>query len=143
VVLKEWGFTCKCPLCASRPSEIALSDARRERLNAIKDTLVASYATPSSAKENSLDERAVGPLVDEMFLLAEKEELWPKLVVFYEVAARAYLAVGGFASARRYAVLAEGAWARFLGEEHKFVKEMEDLWKDIRLAVAVAEGKEV
>ncbi|KAI6277990.1 hypothetical protein MCOR03_000122 [Pyricularia oryzae] len=120
--LEAWGFECKCSLCSASPQEVGLSDRRREMLNDLGIRL-------REAKDLSPEEVAV--LVDQMGALIELEQLHPQVVVYYTLAARAFLAVGDRARARDFVRLAEEAWVRFQGEEHENVEGIEELWRQV------------
>lgn len=80
------------------------------------------------AKDLSPEEVAV--LVDRMGALIELEQLHPQVVVYYTLAARAFLAAGDRARARDFVRLAEEAWVRFQGEEHENVEGIQELWRE-------------
>lgn len=98
------------------------NDRRRETLIALHQAL--------SDHEN-LNETDVGKMVDEMLKIVEEEGLWPKIVVYYEVIARAWLHVRRFKRAKKYATLASDAWIQFLGEGHENEEGMRQLHEEV------------
>ncbi|KAB5572321.1 hypothetical protein GE09DRAFT_1269063 [Coniochaeta sp. 2T2.1] len=129
-VLKEWGFTCQCPLCSSSRRVIQTSDRRRNRIRAIRARL-ESADDGSSSRSLTGDEEVDG-LAAELLRLVAEEGLEPQLVVFYEVIARAYMEVWDFEKARSYARMCEAAWVRYGGVEHDNVEGVTVLWRDLR-----------
>ncbi len=128
-ILDGWGFNCSCWLCTASPAEINASDSRRERVYDIHASLAESYEGDS---EYVLDEESIDALSEELFALIEEEQLWPQLVVFYEVIARAYMEIAEWDSARKYVALAEQRWNKYGGEDHDNVDGIRALWAELK-----------
>ncbi|KAH8912349.1 SET domain-containing protein [Coniochaeta sp. PMI_546] len=120
--LKEWGFTCKCPLCSSSRKTIQQSDQRRNRIRKIREVLSEGVV---------LSGDQVDKLVAELLRLINEEKLEVQLVVYYEVIARAYMGVFDFEKAKQYATMCEAAWIQYGGLDHDNVEGMKQLWKDL------------
>lgn len=120
--LKEWGFTCKCPLCSSSRKTIQQSDQRRNRIRKIREVL---------SERDDLSGDQVDKLVAELLRLINEEKLEVQLVVYYEVIARAYMGVFDFEKAKQYATMCEAAWIQYGGLDHDNVEGMKQLWKDL------------
>ncbi|TLS30812.1 hypothetical protein PpBr36_03896 [Pyricularia pennisetigena] len=120
--LEAWGFECRCALCSAPPQEVEVSDKRREKLNDLGIKL-------RLAKD--LRPKSVARLVDEMGALIEQEQLYPQAVVYYTLAARAFLAAGDRARARDFVRLAEEAWVLFQGEQHENAEGIQQLWEEV------------
>ncbi|KAL1865942.1 hypothetical protein VTK73DRAFT_4948 [Phialemonium thermophilum] len=145
--LREWGFDCKCPLCSSSRRDLAASDRRRLRVDDLHDALL---------RGSSLTGRQIEALAEELVRLVEEEAMWPKLAVYYEVIARAYLDAaaalaekdpgdGGrrrrelLEAAERHVELCEGTWKQYAGGfEHENVEGVAKLWKDLNEAKETA-----
>jgi hypothetical protein len=125
-MLSHWGFTCSCAMCTAGPSEIALSDRRRDRLFELHATLSAAAEAPDSLPRERID-----ALVAETRKLIEEEQLDPQLVEYYQVFARVYLALGDGRRAREYIRAAEEKWVLYEGEEHSNVEGIRALWEEV------------
>ena len=126
-MLAHWGITeCSCAMCAAGPSEIRLSDQRRERLFELHATLSAAAENPESLPRERIDE-----LVKETLKLIDEEELDPQLVEYYQVFARVYLALGDRRKAKEHIGLAEEKWVWYEGVEHSNIEGIKVLWKEL------------
>ena len=88
--------------------------------------------TYEGESEYMLDEDSIANLAEEMFALVQEEQLWPQLVVFYEVIARAYMEIAEWDSARQYVGLAEERWILYGGEDHDNVDGIRALWAELK-----------
>ncbi len=88
--------------------------------------------TYEGESEYVLDEDAIASLAEELVGLVEEEQLWPQLVVFYEVIARAYMEIAEWDSARQYVGLAEERWILYGGEDHDNVDGIRALWAELK-----------
>ncbi|OIW31930.1 SET domain-containing protein [Coniochaeta ligniaria NRRL 30616] len=120
--LKEWGFTCKCPLCSSSRRVIQQSDQRRNRIREVRAVL---------AEREDLSGDQVDKLAGELLRLIGEEKLEVQLVVYYEVIARAYMGAFDFEKAKEYANMCENAWIQYGGLDHDNVEGMKQLWRDL------------
>ncbi|TLD30621.1 hypothetical protein PspLS_01715 [Pyricularia sp. CBS 133598] len=120
--LEAWGFECKCALCSAPPQEVGLSDKRREMLNNLGIKL---------RETKDLNPEQVSQLVDQMGALIELEQLYPQVVVYYTLAARAFLKSGNRNRARNFVRLAEEAWVQFQGEDHENDEGIKELWREV------------
>ncbi|KAK0749980.1 hypothetical protein B0T18DRAFT_461872 [Schizothecium vesticola] len=125
-MLSHWGFTCSCAMCTAGPSEIALSDRRRDRLFELHATLSAAAEAPESLPRERID-----ALVAETRKLIEEEQLDPQLVEYYQVFARVYLALGDGRRVREYIRAAEEKWVLYEGEEHSNIEGIRGLWEEV------------
>lgn len=98
MLLKRWGFKCSCSLCSAPAEEIAASDRRRERVQAIRKEVLKHV-------QNREFQGAI-ELNAEMLELIRKEDLAPHLGEHYEVLARLYLAATDLKNAKIFAQLA-------------------------------------
>ncbi|KAB5572149.1 hypothetical protein GE09DRAFT_1282611 [Coniochaeta sp. 2T2.1] len=122
-VLKEWGFTCQCPLCSSSRRAIQQSDRRRNRIRTIRARLES--ADDGGGGGSLTGDEEVDGLAAELLRLVAEEGLEPQLVV-------AYMEVWNFEKAREYARMCEEAWVRYGGVEHDNVEGVRLLWRDLR-----------
>ncbi|EJT82580.1 hypothetical protein GGTG_02553 [Gaeumannomyces tritici R3-111a-1] len=136
--LSEWGFECACALCRAAPDERQRSDDRRARLAEIGESLTQAEALVTGAGDDS---SRLSQLVAEVTALIDAEQLWPQLVVYHPLVARAFLRAGDVTQARRHTALAEEAWLRFQGADHDYVEGLRELWREVREA-ACARGEE-
>ncbi|KAI8231593.1 hypothetical protein K4K55_006107 [Colletotrichum sp. SAR 10_96] len=83
--LQEWGFNCTCSLCSSA-SAVAVSDARRGRMQEIVSALNNKVFRSPPARMAELAEELDGILKEEG-LSAQKGD-------FYDILARAYVDMG-------------------------------------------------
>lgn len=120
--VKEWGFTCKCPLCSSSRKAIQQSDRRRDRIREIRQELSQRY---------DLSRDQVDKFASELLRLIGDEKLEVQLVVYYEVIARAYMELFDFEKAKEYATMCENAWIQYGGLDHDNVEGMKQLWQDL------------
>ncbi|KAH9905154.1 SET domain-containing protein [Xylariomycetidae sp. FL2044] len=120
--LAKWNFECTCSLCAASQERRAVSDQRRARLREIYRLLT---------EDASLSPKQVDRHAREAEALARKEELVPQLLVYFELAARAFLYANDMAGARKYARRCEDLWVRYGGDDHDNVEGMKRLWKDL------------
>ncbi|KAI8159118.1 hypothetical protein K4K49_004268 [Colletotrichum sp. SAR 10_70] len=104
--LQEWGFNCTCSLCSSA-SAVAVSDARRGRMQEIVSALNNKVFRSSPARMAELAEELDGILKEEG-LSAQKGD-------FYDILARAYVDMGEVETGRRYARLAVEKLVHFAG----------------------------
>ncbi|KAK3940981.1 hypothetical protein QBC46DRAFT_432749 [Diplogelasinospora grovesii] len=116
-MLRAWGFECRCAMCSAPAEHVALSDSRRERLFEIHHTL-SSHASEDETDGELLSHARVDQLVSEALTLIAQEELHPQVVVYCALFARAYMAIGDLALARKYVALSEENWILYGGEEH-------------------------
>lgn len=109
--LERWGFKCTCPLCSAPPSEKAISDTRRQRIEEAKPELVAFW------KEGKY--QAAIRIGEEIVELIKEEGLTSMLTDEYVVLARLYLIRGDKETAEEYAELAVEILSNlgFLGTE--------------------------
>lgn len=75
--------------------------------------------------------KRIDALAAELLSLVEAEALWPKLVWYHEVIARAYLAIADRKNARRHSELSEEWWIHYGGLDHDNVDGVRTLWKDV------------
>lgn len=120
--LNNWGFACKCSLCAASKSSRAASDHHRERLRHIYHELNEG----ATGKANHTVD-AIKALVEEMESLMREENLEAQLLVYYGVVARSYMRVGELARARKYVDLCEDLWMRYAGDEEDYLAGMHQL----------------
>ncbi|KAH9227240.1 hypothetical protein K456DRAFT_1765869 [Colletotrichum gloeosporioides 23] len=104
--LQEWGFNCTCSLCSSA-SAVAVSDARRGRMQEIVSALNNKVFRSSPARMAELAEE-VDSILEEEGLSAQKGD-------FYDILARAYVDMGEVETGRRYARLAVEKLVHFAG----------------------------
>lgn len=126
MILKQWGFACSCALCSLPADERAYSDDRRNRIWEVYMDLANSASL--------LGRKVVDERVDELMYLVEREDLWPQLVEYYQVVARAYAALGDLDDARDYAERAEATWIEYGGVDHDGVEDIRRLWGELRRA---------
>jgi hypothetical protein len=125
LMLKAWGFKCSCSICSASPQEIAASDARRERLFEIHQTLT------SATQEASLPRERVDAIVREASALIELEGLDP-LIEYMYVFARVYMSINVVALAKKYIKLAESKLRLYEGEDSaKNSEPMRMLWREL------------
>ncbi|KAK3937046.1 SET domain-containing protein 5 [Diplogelasinospora grovesii] len=134
-MLRAWGFECRCAMWAAPAEHVALSDSRRERLFEIHHTL-SSHASEEETDGERLIHARVDQLVSEALTLIAQEELHPQVVVYCALFARAYMAIGDLALARKYVALSEENWILYGGEEHDNVDGIRLLWEQLAEAEA-------
>ncbi|KAH8911149.1 hypothetical protein BR93DRAFT_943251 [Coniochaeta sp. PMI_546] len=128
-----WGFDCSCSLCRSTDeAEISDSDHRRERVGELRESVM--QASSEQYFENAL------VMAHEWLELGEKEGIPPLLAEYYDIVARLSFDVGDLQDARRYALLALGAWTKFgsvddtdLEAAREYVRELNRLRRDVKL----------
>ncbi|KAF2093305.1 SET domain-containing protein [Rhizodiscina lignyota] len=104
VLLKNWGFSCKCSLCSQDEFRLLASNTRLSRLQELKQKLV----TPDSARE-------MLSLYDKEGLIAPKFRVW-------EAAAYAHNEVGEKRNAVKYARIVHEYAMWLLGPENEQTK---------------------
>ncbi|KAK2066535.1 hypothetical protein P8C59_000342 [Phyllachora maydis] len=93
--LKEWGFTCTCPLCSAPPAVVAASDGRIDLANELFLEL-----------QNYLPESRGSPQMAELVIsLFEQEKLWSFINGAFTLAALEYAGAGEPWMAIKYASL--------------------------------------
>ncbi len=80
--LGQWGFACRCALCAAPAAAAAASDARRTQLANITDEITAALRGWDMRGAAAVAERGLGLLRDEG-LEAASGELHKSLAVIY------------------------------------------------------------
>ncbi|OHF03759.1 hypothetical protein CORC01_01078 [Colletotrichum orchidophilum] len=116
----NWGFNCSCHFCTQSHLMTEASDKRitqaHSLLEELKDYSAESHATPQMAEL--------------LISLYDQEHNWSFLSEAYMLAAIEYNGVGEPWLATKYARLAIDAGLLSLWEDHRHVKDMEDLAGD-------------
>ncbi|KAK0642856.1 hypothetical protein B0T16DRAFT_331319 [Cercophora newfieldiana] len=94
----KWGFDCTCSLCSATPSEIAASDARRDKIAKLGKVVIKHV-------ENQ-DLKAAIKMHREMIDIIEDEALAPHMGDYYEIMTRFLAATNDMKNAKKYARLA-------------------------------------
>ena len=104
--LQRWGFTCTCAICTAKASEIAESDARRSRIQELKESVVQALSpSPSAPSDTQAEEEGDSKdraqrLADaishaeEALSLARAEELRSLYAEQHDALGRLYWAAG-------------------------------------------------
>ncbi|KAK0648930.1 hypothetical protein B0T16DRAFT_436046 [Cercophora newfieldiana] len=95
--LKLWSFTCACDLCTAPPSEIAASDARRSKIELLRDQAIDAFQAGKSYQALRLTRQILN--------LLPTEELFPMYAEQYENMARIYFVLRDKENAYKYAKL--------------------------------------
>ncbi|KAK3935952.1 hypothetical protein QBC46DRAFT_412553 [Diplogelasinospora grovesii] len=101
----NYGFDCDCPLCHAPELEIHDSEARRQRV-------VELYNTMTDAKSERYFQDAIN-IAEEWLQFAEWERIPPLYPEYHDILAGLYLGKGDIRNATRYARMALDGWARF------------------------------
>ena len=113
----QWGFTCNCALCRASSEEREASDRRLSRM-----------AVLEAALENTdLNRMATSASADELVRLYRAEQLHVPIAKAYRYAAFQYGYEGNENMMRRYATMAEEAYAIWEGPGSQNAAEMAQL----------------
>ncbi|RDW70391.1 hypothetical protein BP5796_08788 [Coleophoma crateriformis] len=93
VLEMTWHFQCTCPLCTSSDEEVAISDARMQRIHEI-------HATLADWSPNTM---ATPELAEELITLYELEKLHAAVATGHMFASMAYNAIGDTDRAKQFA----------------------------------------
>ncbi|KAL1888631.1 hypothetical protein Sste5346_009423 [Sporothrix stenoceras] len=93
---RRWGFECTCDLCSGGPDATAASDARRQRVTALRAEVVAHL-------QKGAFDTAIAAYEGELLRLVRTEHLAEHMGEHFEVLARLHLAAGNRTAAVSYA----------------------------------------
>ncbi|KAK1660104.1 hypothetical protein BDP55DRAFT_325349 [Colletotrichum godetiae] len=116
----NWGFSCSCHFCTQSDLKSEASDKRITR----------AYFLLEELKDHSSQSQATPQMAELLISLYNQEHNWSFLSEAYMLAAIEYNGVGEPWLATKYASLAIDAGLLSLWEDHRHVKDMEDLARD-------------
>ncbi|KXH28844.1 hypothetical protein CSIM01_03494 [Colletotrichum simmondsii] len=116
----NWGFDCSCHFCKQPDLMTEASDKR----------IVQIYSLLEELKDQSPQSRATPQMAELLISLYHQEHNWSFLSEAYMLAAIEHSGVGEPWLATKYANLAIDAGLLSLWEDHRHVKDMEDLARD-------------
>ncbi|KAK4445088.1 SET domain-containing protein 5 [Podospora aff. communis PSN243] len=95
--LKLWNFACTCDLCTSPASELAASDARRTKIESLRDKAIDAFQAGKPYEALRLTRQVIN--------LLPSEELFPMYAEQFENMARIYFVLRDKENAYKYAKL--------------------------------------
>lgn len=123
----RWGFKCTCSLCSASDKQIRKSDARRDRINELRDLALDQVNKQKYRK--SLNHHL------EIVKLVKEEGLFSHLGESYWVMARLYSALQDRRNTIKYAQMAHAELSRYResGDDmNETVQELEEFLAGIK-----------